>query len=421
MVQRKKRSRSTTGEKPASNSKSDALKGNNVEYSITEKMSEKSSHSETVKLEQSKRVREKESSSIRKSIVSTDNPKKVIDQSNLQSSDQYGLEGLSGMEKTQTPQNFDGNLYRGPRVFVPIDLQAFVVPPTSSGKFQESPLSGSKIKDKPSVSENKSSPEQIRVDLTSIQQEHDGRTGFGLPPAFDQEQSGKAGVTLETGIHLFWAMPDSLMRGDFSEEESGEEYFDPEASIPGDPDGLKYGEAVDISKEFSEDDGVTNLSDKFDFAQLPDRWVIVRQHRDSESVPGYLPRISKCWVLESDTGVSSDLSSWSAPGRTSVSDEMTAIGPSPGDIYWTVTYDNAKNRFTFHDIPEDGLSGPFDYIVMGWYSEMIRDPLWVEESTAESDWHETVKDLGWEIHGLVDEDPAIYPYIKSVIDFMGGD
>ena len=110
---------------------------------------------------------------------------------------------------------------------------------------------------------------------------------------------------------------------------------------------------------------------------------------------------------------------WSAPERTSTTDEMTAVGPSPGDIYWNVTYDNARNRFTFHDVPEDDLSGPFDYIVIGWYSEKTRDPLWVEENTAESDWHEIVKDLGWEIHGLVDEDPSLFPHIKSVIDFIG--
>ena len=409
MVQRKKRSRITTRKAPVPNSESEILKSNNIDSSITEKMSENSSKSETMKIAYSTNVREKESPSIRKSIVSTDNPKQVIDQSTIKASDQYGLEGLSGMKRPQTPPNYDSNLYRGPRVFVPIDLQAFVVPTTSSGKFPESPLSGSKIKDESSVSDKKSSSEQVRVDLTSVQQENDGRTGFGLPPAFDQEQPGKAGDTLETGIHLFWAMPDSLMRGDFSEEESGEEYFDPDALIPGDSDGLKYGEAVDISKEFSEDDGVTNLTDKFDFPQLPDRWLIVRNHQDSR----------KGWILESDKGVSSDLLTWSAPERNSITDEMTAVGPSPGDIYWNVTYDNARSRFTFHDMPEDGLSGPFDYIVIGWYSEKTNDPLWVEESTAESAWHEIVKDLDWEIHGLVDEDPSIFPLIKSVIDYMG--
>ena len=203
MVQRKKRSRVTTRKGPVPNSESEILKSNNVDSSITEKMSENSSKSETMKIAYSTNVREKESPSIRKSIVSTDNPKQVIDQSTIKASDQFGLEGLSGMKKPPTPPNFDSNLYRGPRVFVPIDLQAFVVPTTSSGKFPESPLSGSKIKDESSVSDKKSTAEQVRVDLTSVQQENDGRTGFGLPPAFDQEQPGKAGDTLETGIHLF--------------------------------------------------------------------------------------------------------------------------------------------------------------------------------------------------------------------------
>ena len=255
-------------------------------------MSENSSKSETMKIAYSTNVKEKESPSIRKSIVSTDNPKQVIDQSTIKASDQYGLEGLSGMKRPQTPPNYDSNLYRGPRVFVPIDLQAFVVPTTSSGKFPESPLSGSKIKDESSESNKKSSSEQVRVrSNTSVQQENDGRTGFGLPPAFDGT-AWKSRRYSEAGIHLFWAMPDSLMRGDFSEEESGEEYFDPDALIPGDPDGLKYGEAVDISKEFSEDDGVTNLTDKFDFPQLPDRWLVVRNHQSSR----------KGWILESDKG-----------------------------------------------------------------------------------------------------------------------
>ena len=99
MVQRKKRSRITTRKAPVPNSESEILKSNNIDSSITEKMSENSSKSETMKIAYSTNVKEKESPSIRKSIVSTDNPKQVIDQSTIKASDQFGLEGLSGMKR----------------------------------------------------------------------------------------------------------------------------------------------------------------------------------------------------------------------------------------------------------------------------------------------------------------------------------
>ena len=397
--------------------------------STIEKMSKNSSIDQASSMKDTLREK-KEIPVVRKSVISGDNPAKIIEQIDIKASEaKHKGDIVGGLKKPPGNQLPDMNLYRGPRILVPIDLQAFVVPKPNWGIGFDPHLSGSKVKPKSSMltKDSDDSDSLIRANLKSIQQENDqGRTGFGLPPAFDYEQSGKSATHLSPGIHLFWAMPDSLMRGNGTNQEEDPEYFDPDALIPGDPEGLTYGQAVDLSREYTEPETTTDLSNGFEFSQLPDRWIIVRQHKPVDSKSSDEARVSKCWVLESDKKESYELHSWSASERNIVNEDMTAIGPSPGDIFWTVTYDNAKDRFTFHDLPEDHLSGPFDYIVMGWYSDRTNDPLWVSENTAESVWEETVADLGWEIVGTYDDD-FDFPLLTKMVhpDFRkmekGGD
>ena len=307
----------------------------------------------------------------------------------------------------------DPNLHNGPRILVPVDVQAFVVPknstPFSSARSKSSEPSSSwpvPLSDKSIKSSN-----PVRADLHVTKKEKVAdRAIYGLPNPFDQETN--PATSLEPGVHLFWSLPDALMRGEEKEESREiDEYMDLDEEIPssiaGSRAGISYGEAINESLEFEAEDDAMDLSD-FNFPQLPDRWLIVRQWKHAHGTI-----MTKKWVLESNSGESETLDTWTSPGKSGTMPELTAVGPGVGDIYWTVTYDSARNRFTFHDIPEDQVNGPFDYLVSGWYSDETRDPLWMPMSTPETEWMRRFEDeLRWKLPiaslgGMVDGDREV--------------
>ena len=321
----------------------------------------------------------------------------------------------------------DPNLHKGPRILVPVDVQAFVVPEKST------PHSSAKSKSKdptslwaaPVSEKSIKSSNSLRADLHVTEKENgDNGTIYGLPDPFDQETD--PATSLEPGIHLFWSLPDALMRGEEKEESRDiDEYTGLDEEIPSDiagsRAGITYGEAIEESLEFEAEDDAMDLSD-FNFPQLPDRWLIVRHWRPTRGRP-----MTKKWVLESHTGDSETLDTWVSPGKSASMPELTAVGPGVGDIYWTVTYDNARNRFTFHDIPEDQVNGPFDYLVSGWYSDETRDPLWMPMSTPETEWMSRFEDeLRWKLPspyygGMVDGDPEMsFVPINTHFKYLGG-
>jgi|GEM_PF-2368195 len=321
----------------------------------------------------------------------------------------------------------DPNLHKGPRILVPVDVQAFVVPekstPHSSAKSKSrdpTSLWSAPVSEKSIKSSN-----SLRADLHVTEKENgDNGTIYGLPDPFDQETN--PATSLEPGIHLFWSLPDALMRGEEKEESRDiDEYTGLDEEIPSDiagsRAGITYGEAIEESLEFEAEDDAMDLSD-FNFPQLPDRWLIVRHWRPTRGRP-----MTKKWVLESHTGDSETLDTWVSPGKSASMPELTAVGPGVGDIYWTVTYDNARNRFTFHDIPEDQVNGPFDYLVSGWYSDETRDPLWMPMSTPETEWMSRFEDeLRWKLPspyhgGMVDGDPEMsFVPINIHSKYLGG-
>ncbi len=321
----------------------------------------------------------------------------------------------------------DPNLHKGPRILVPVDVQAFVVPekstPHSSAKSKSrdpTSLWSAPVSEKSIKSSN-----SLRADLHVTEKENgDNGTIYGLPDPFDQETN--PATSLEPGIHLFWSLPDALKRGEEKEESRDiDEYTGLDEEIPSDiagsRAGITYGEAIEESLEFEAEDDAMDLSD-FNFPQLPDRWLIVRHWRPTRGRP-----MTKKWVLESHTGDSETLDTWVSPGKSASMPELTAVGPGVGDIYWTVTYDNARNRFTFHDIPEDQVNGPFDYLVSGWYSDETRDPLWMPMSTPETEWMSRFEDeLRWKLPspyhgGMVDGDPEMsFVPINIHSKYLGG-
>jgi hypothetical protein len=184
----------------------------------------------------------------------------------------------------------------------------------------------------------------------------------------------------EAGVHLHWAMPDGLTRGDAGPARSG--------LVPaGNPLALPT---------------------------LPDRWVVVRLVHGGASL--------RAWVLEADRGEHHDIATWTEPGpapagattgatgrRIIPREHLTAV--AGGDPTWSATYDAVVDRFAFHDDLADlarGTSseGPLptlSYLVAGWWSDPALDPL--HDCTSVGAYQNRARWLGWlapEPEGLAD-------------------
>lgn len=161
---------------------------------------------------------------------------------------------------------------------------------------------------------------------------------------------------LGKGIHLHWSLPDAILMGEVNLEAEGEEHK---------------------------------------FPALPDRWIIVRQWPKT-STNGWN---SKAWIVESTTRQVTPLENWNSPGVAKT--KITAIDDgdplTEEDLAWLESYDGAKEIFTFHDIPEDDVIGPLNYLVAGWYTEITSDPLHADSTTTQSTWFETLDKLGWSL------------------------
>lgn len=263
---------------------------------------------------------------------------------------------------------WDGDLLREPRVCVPIDVQALVVPRTGAAGTEGVPLVGP-------LSPGSGTGEGGGLDGAAA---HDAVTG---PPPFAPPQPRKPGV------HLHWAMPDSLLRGALA-----------------DPTGTARPPA----------DGPSGEGGGLGMAALPDRWLVLRLLAPAD---GAGPAVARGWVLDAATGRSWDLPAWTgdaAAGADQVAGTPSVppeglTGAAGGTLTWTAGYDAAARRFAFHDPGEDlaadvTLGGALPggpegeratYLVLGWWSHEELDPLDEIRGTAGLD--RRLAELGWRL------------------------
>jgi hypothetical protein len=234
----------------------------------------------------------------------------------------------------KTLGTWDGELIRHPRLLVPIDLQALFVAPGSGERFVRLPFA-----------------------LTTP----DGKKPEPMPAPFS------AGEPRAPGVHLHWALPDSLLSGEMREVADGSR-------------------------------------NRLGLSALPDRWVVVRT-----AVPrdGGRP-VLRGWVIEADTTRVVPLEKWPSAavdatptGKILAPEELT--GTVGGTLNWTGVYDAVANRFAFHDPLDDleqatgdgALNDTGSYIVAGWWSKAELDPL--DASRSKASFHAQLKTLGWRL------------------------
>ncbi|MCZ6672539.1 MAG: hypothetical protein O7C75_06320 [Verrucomicrobia bacterium] len=208
--------------------------------------------------------------------------------------------------------NWNEKLWRGPRILLPIHVDALVV------EKNETEKEWAKVKMEPTAIPG--FPEGEGADASSEKAQ---------PLPFETYEGREAGV------HLLWSLPDSLTLGE--------------------------------QKQL----GVDKTEQEVEFPLTPDRWVVIRSYPGETRTS---KRHATAWVIESEDQKVTPLPLWTGDDSEEKSERwLTALGY--GDPVFSAYYDNVKNIFAFHDQLDDVPQGPISYMVCGWYSNPEDDPL----------------------------------------------
>lgn len=187
--------------------------------------------------------------------------------------------------------------------------------------------------------------------------------GSQITPALFNDKAGLH----EPGIHLHWALPDSLTHGRQTQKEDEDE-----------PSGPP------------------------EFPLIPNRWMVQRISREPQT-----KKVSiRAWVVESDylyatdgdtrenaitipkldalplfdyAGKSFDYSQWQDGKNKAYKIKLTALGY--GDPAFAAYYPACRSVLGFHDAVSDVKDNTaLTYLVVGWYSDSREDPLFDENT-----------------------------------------
>ena len=166
------------------------------------------------------------------------------------------------------------------------------------------------------------------------------------------------------GVHLHWAMPDALTRGDAGAAREG-------TAAAGNPMNLPA---------------------------LPDRWLVVRMPHGTDSCEGF--------VVDADLQRHQRVTDWFEPDPLPAGTKVTPDGrwyypaerltaTAGGDVAWAATYDAVVDRFAFHD-PLVGVPAAttLAYLVIGWWGRAALDPM--AGLTRISTYLKRLARLGWD-------------------------
>jgi len=262
-------------------------------------------------------------------------------------------------------KNNDPDLWRGPRLLVPVELDVLVVTEENQNqgwadvKFDPDKLEG--YAEKKAAYYGQEEPES-----NSSDDDPNLSRGSRIPFA-DYEHR-------ETGIYLHWSLPDGLTHGKNTGGDTEEDAT----------------ESSDIIKEQAD----IEIRENTEFPLIPDRWMVVRIYPGASS--GSKRRVS-AWVIKSEEPDPAkrviSLNSFSEDRENADTRWMTALGE--GDPAYAAYYDNVKGVLGFYDDMQGVDAGPVTYTVMGWYSDKNDDPLFAPANR--SRWLEKLDELCWSL------------------------
>jgi hypothetical protein len=183
--------------------------------------------------------------------------------------------------KPEALATWDDELLREPRVCVPIDVQALVVPPGAPAGTEGVALVGVL------------SPGSGAGDSGGSLGEGEAHAAVTGPEPFAAPEARPAGV------HLHWALPDALLRGTLADPSSAPR---PPASGPSATGG------------------------GLGMAPLPDRWLVLRLLAPAE---GTGAAVCRGWVLDAATGRAWDLPEWTGDPEGPGADEVPGTPAVP--------------------------------------------------------------------------------------------
>ena len=263
----------------------------------------------------------------------------------------------------QTVTVYDSELWRGPRLLVPIEIDALVVNPGQTAK------AWANVRHRPESLEGYSTKKADYYGDEAPDENPDGDDlaspkGGRIP--FD-EFTGR-----EAGVHLHWSLPDGLTQAD----------------TVCDSDEEDETEGSDVIFE-TEDKEIT---EDHEFPLIPDRWMVVRFYPGAGAAS---KRRVKAWVIRAEEQAPPlrvvPINTFTENRDQTQTRWLTAIGE--GDPAYAAYYDNVKNTLGFYDPLDDVTHGPLTYLVAGWYSDKEGDPLYSPKTRAA--WRTKLDDLGW--------------------------
>ena len=253
--------------------------------------------------------------------------------------------------------------YDGPRLLVPISVAALVV----------------------------NQPVQNGIPFARWQMDYDNLKQLQSPMPTPFESLGQNKP--EPSIHLHWALPEALTHGT-----------------------------------------QTGLAGAIDFPLAPNRWLVARFAPGPNATDKHTVT---AWVLISDyldpeKGSNPYLNPFpSTPGQAEKTqlgtvipldawDDETSRQPlflkalGPGDVTFARYTPGIQNVFTFRDDTTKIASGTnLTYLVMGWYSDVVEDPLY--GATTPEAWEALLGQLNWSIAGTVGDVPPNQTLIHGMI------
>ncbi|MBU1169193.1 MAG: hypothetical protein KKD44_06470 [Proteobacteria bacterium] len=263
----------------------------------------------------------------------------------------------------ETLTMYDPELWRGPRLLVPVEIDALVVNPQEGDqtwanvRFRPEALEGY-AKEKTDYFGGDVPPENL--DDEDLSSSKGGRIPF-------DEFTGR-----NPGVYLHWSLPDGLTQA--HTVSSSDEEDDTEGS--------------DVEKEVED----TEISEDHEFPLIPDRWLVVRFYPGPQSTA---KRRIKGWVIRAEEPDPSKrvvpLNQFSENRDQDNDRWLTAIGE--GDPSYSAYYDNVENRLGFYDSLDDVAKGPVTYLISGWYSDKTDDPLY--GPLTRDAWLDKLGELGW--------------------------
>lgn len=265
-----------------------------------------------------------------------------------------------------------------------LDIDDFQLEDRGFGRIAE--LAGSDRVIVPPRNEAIHDPILVPVDLQALYAPETGtvervRLPFGIAGQDSQDGKNEAPFgDLEphlAGVHLHWALPEGLLRGELDESSSADA--------------------------------------QLDLPPLPDRWLVTR----IIATTGRSRVDVKRWLVFSETTEVFDLSSKDEVTPTGAEIASADLdGAVAGSLNWLNSYDATSNRFALHDslegLPGNVVDNSATYVVAGWWSDPQFDPL-AEAGTFRL--HATLGDLGWSLQDdadTADVESALAPRSQSV-------